>query len=60
MNEKENILKAIESSKTLGEVAEKCGFSIVTLFSRMKEYDIKAGFKRGRRFGARKEAKQQP
>lgn len=59
LTEKENIIKAINSSQTFTETAEKCGFSKRTLFNRIKEYGIKEGFNRGRRGGSRKLAKPQ-
>lgn len=56
LTEKEIILKNIETSKNMEEVAEKCGFSITTLYNRINELDIN-DYKFKAKQGGRKVAK---
>lgn len=58
LTEKEVIIKNFETSKNIKEVAIKCGFSIVTLYNRMDEYELDLSFQKcGRPKGGRKVAK---
>jgi DNA-binding NtrC family response regulator len=56
LTEKEIIIKHLNSSKNIKEVAEKCGFTIATLYNRIEEYDINDYKFKGKQ-GGRKVAK---
>jgi DNA-binding NtrC family response regulator len=40
LTEKDIIIKHLNSSKNIKEVATKCGFTIATLYNRLSKYEI--------------------
>ena len=56
LTEKEIIIKHLESSKNMEEVATKCGFTVATLYNRIDEYKI-IDYKFKGKQGGRKSAK---